>query len=263
MIAKRIQRIVCIGAGNVAYSLVPALYGVGYNVIQICSRKVDTAKHLANLVRASCTDNIKEMDTSADLYILAVSDREIQNVLQNANFGESLVIHTSGSTHINVFEKYNIKHYGVLYPLQTLSQKRIANFVHIPLFIEAKEMQDMEQLTLIANKLSTKVKPLNSEQRMHLHISAVFACNFTNQMFAIAHKLLKQSNLDFEVLRPLINETVTKALNAGNPKTVQTGPAVREDNNIIQLHLQELLPYEIERNIYKIISDSIQTYKNQ
>ncbi len=78
------KRIVCVGSGGVASSLLPALYGAGYNIIQVCSRNLATAQALAKVVGASASDKLAELDLTADVYIIAVPDSEIENVLRCA-----------------------------------------------------------------------------------------------------------------------------------------------------------------------------------
>ncbi|MGL4909180.1 MAG: Rossmann-like and DUF2520 domain-containing protein [Bacteroidales bacterium] len=256
-----IQRIVCIGAGNVASYLVPALYQAGYNIVQVCSRTIAKATIIAKQVNSSAVDNIAALDATADMYIVMVCDSEIENVLQQGRFGRGLVVHTSGSTAMSVFAKTTIEHYGVLYPLQTFTVQGQIDFLNTPFYIEANLLRDEKRLKSVAASLSSKVFAIDSTQRLHLHIAAVFACNFTNHMFAISQYLLQQSNLEFEALSPLIQATLSNTLSGGNPAERQTGPAVRGDDNIVQQHLSALSQNQMERDIYQVISENIQKYK--
>lgn len=251
------KRIVCVGSGGVASSLLPALYGAGYNIIQVCSRNLATAQALAKVVGASASDKLAELDLTADVYIIAVPDSEIENVLREATFGEGLVVHTSGSTPISVFERYRVERYGVLYPLQTFSRQRGVNFSRVPLYVEGHSKLDAMDIMFIARKLSVEVAQASSEERMLLHVAAVFACNFTNQMLAIASQLTAAAELNFAALKPLIRETIDKALATDNLALVQTGPAVRGDMNIVQKHIKALEKHPLEQQIYRLISESI------
>ena len=61
------------------------------------------------------------------------------------------------------------------------------------------------------------------------------------------------------MLNPLINETISKAIEVG-PENSQTGPAVRNDKNTIEKHL-ELLSFSPElQKIYKEMTQSIIEY---
>jgi hypothetical protein len=62
------------------------------------------------------------------------------------------------------------------------------------------------------------------------------------------------------LVKPIINETVKKIKNK-NPGEVQTGPAIRNDKNIIKQHLKLLKKYPSYKKIYKDITSSIQEIK--
>ena len=251
------KRIACVGSGGVASSLLPALCGAGYCIVQVCSRRLESAQRLANVVGAAACSNLSELDRNADMYIIAVPDSEIENVLRSANFGSGLAAHTSGSTPMSVFEKYNVQRYGVLYPLQTFSRGRVVSFANVPLLVEGNSAHDTEELMRMARSLSENVQQASSEKRMMLHVAAVFACNFSNHLLAISAQLTRESELEFDLLKPLIRETFEKVLSAENPAEVQTGPAVRGDVNTVQKHLAALEKYPLQQQIYRLISENI------
>ena len=63
------------------------------------------------------------------------------------------------------------------------------------------------------------------------------------------------------MLEPLIKETFSKAMDIG-PENAQTGPAIRNDQNTIEKHL-ELLSFSPElQRIYGEMTRSIITYYN-
>lgn len=108
----------------------------------------------------------------------------------------------------------------------------------------------------IASVLSEKVYEATSEQRKSLHLAAVFTCNFTNHMYALAAELLKKYQLPFEVMLPLIDETARK-VHELEPRLAQTGPAIRYDENVINNHLQMLSDEPGMQELYRLISESI------
>ena len=77
-----------------------------------------------------------------------------------------------------------------------------------------------------------------------LHLAAVFVNNFTNHMLVQGREIALKAGFSFEILSPLIQETIAKALELG-PENSQTGPAVRNDKNTIEKHL-ELLSFSPE-----------------
>ncbi|HLU87256.1 MAG TPA: DUF2520 domain-containing protein, partial [Taishania sp.] len=107
--------------------------------------------------------------------------------------------------------------------------------------------------------LSSNVQLMNSEDRKNIHIAAVFVNNFVNHMLYLSSDFLAQKNLPFEILSPLIEETIKKALEL-NPKDAQSGPARRFDKSTIDKHLREL--DHRKKIVYETITNSIlETYK--
>ena len=172
--------------------------------------------------------------------------------------GEALFVHTAGSISMDVWKGY-AKNYGVLYPMQTFSKYRKVDFMQVPFFIEANHKEGMTCLNTLAHKLSPKVYEASSEQRKYLHLAAVFACNFTNHMYALCDRLLGEQGLPFEVMLPLIDETARK-VHELRPKDAQTGPAVRYDQNVIKHHLGMLAGEPDMQEIYEKISENIHRY---
>jgi predicted short-subunit dehydrogenase-like oxidoreductase (DUF2520 family) len=134
------------------------------------------------------------------------------------------------------------------------------SYSDIPFLIEASSEIVEAKLSNLAKKISGVCVPVNSDQRKKIHIAAVFACNFNNHLMAIADRLLKEESLDINLLKPLIKETINK-LESVNPQLAQTGPAVREDHQIIEKHLKELQNKPYEQKLYKLLSDNILRYK--
>lgn len=247
-----------IGAGRVATHLATKLF-TNYQIVQIFSRHLTHATRLAEYINAQPIDDLNQIDPEIELLIISVNDQAISTVveqLKQLNF-KGLVVHTSGSTHIDVLAK-SFSRTGVFYPLQTFSFESKINWQQTPLFIEAHDVKDREILYQLATFLSQKVYEYTSEQRLSLHLAAVFACNFSNYCYAISKQILDQSQVDFSLLHPLMLETARKATFT-DPQDVQTGPASRGDLNIIQMH-QEMLKTQNETNflaVYQLLSAQI------
>ncbi len=258
MVNREIQRIVFIGAGNMATQLAQALHGAGYAITQIYSRTIESAQSLAEKVDSRYCNDTHDIYPDADMYIFAVSDNALESLAGRVHTDErALWVHTAGSMPMTTFDGHH-RRYGILYPLQTLSKERNVDFWEIPIFIEAKEHSDLEILRNVAGKISHNVSEADSEQRRQLHLAAVFACNFTNHMYAIAAELLARKGLPIDALRPLIKETAAK-IESLSPRDAQTGPAIRYDQNVMQKHI-DLLHTDEEKEIYRLISRHIHLY---
>ena len=238
--------VVFIGAGNLATNLAKALYYKGFRIVQVYSRTEESARALAEKVEADYTTDLQEISKDAKLYIVSLKDAAFVELLPQITEGKqkSLLVHTAGSIPMSVWEGH-AERYGVFYPMQ-----------EVPFFIEAKRAEDTELLKAIASTLSEKVYEADSEQRKSLHLAAVFICNFTNHMYALAADLLEKYNLPFEVMLPLIDETARKVHELA-PRDAQTGPAVRYDENVMSNHLAMLVDSPALQEIYKLMSKSI------
>ncbi|MHB1177761.1 MAG: Rossmann-like and DUF2520 domain-containing protein [Daejeonella sp.] len=249
------MNIVLLGSGNVATHLGRAFKMAGQTIVQVWSRDIDHARELADTLASEAISEMDDVDRSADLYIISVKDEAIPSVAAELKVGDKLIVHTSGSTGLEVLAGVSSR-VGVFYPLQTFSKSKAVDFRRIPIAIEANTPEDSAVIRAIADRLSEKVLHLNSEKRKTLHVAAVFACNFTNHLFAISQELLKAENLDFDLLRPLIAETAQK-IQLNDPEEVQTGPAVREDNETINSHIEMLRENPELMELYKQLSQSI------
>lgn len=250
-------QIVFLGAGNLATNLAKALYRKGFRIVQVYSRTEASAKALAQVIEADYTTDLNEIYPAAKLYIVSLKDDAFIQLLPQLVAGKekALWVHTAGSIPMEVW-KNQAERYGVFYPMQTFSKQREVDFREIPIFVEAATADDTTFLKSIAASLSTKVYEASSEQRQSLHLAAVFTCNFTNHMYAMAAELLKKYELPFQVMLPLIDETARK-VHTLEPHEAQTGPAVRYDQLVMNKH-QEMLDDNVEmRYIYKLLSESI------
>ena len=75
-------------------------------------------------------------------------------------------------------------------------------------------------------------------------------------MYSVATEILNQSDIPFDLLKPLIVETAQKATDS-DPQNAQTGPAKRNDKNVIQKHLELLKDNPEFEKIYRFVSESI------
>jgi len=107
----------------------------------------------------------------------------------------------------------------------------------------------------LASQISEKVMESSHEKRKYIHLTAVFACNFVNHLFSRAKEISDSQEIPFDYFLPLIDETVQK-IHEIEPQFAQTGPAVRNDVRILQLHEQLLKDESL--NIYKTMNHSIQ-----
>ena len=246
-------KIVIIGSGNVAEHLLRAFKkSANSQVIQLYSRNITTGEELSKTFDIEFSSSLAQIK-DADLYLISISDNAISEVSSDLPFNNKLVAHTSGGTNIDDVNSKNRQ--AVFYPLQSFTEGKQIDFSEIPICIETKNTEDFKILTSIAESISNTVRAVSSEQRQYLHVSAVFVNNFTNHLFHIGKEIADHHNVDFDLLKPLIKETVEK-LDCKTPKEAQTGPALRGDEVTLKKHL-ELIPDGTHKEIYKLITESI------
>lgn len=245
-------KVVLIGSGNVAMRLSEQfLTSEAVELVQVVSRNGNALKDFGSAVRTT-TDFSKIYD--ADIYIIAISDDAIHTVSEELTNRNGLIVHTSGGTSIAVLHHH--KRNGVFYPLQTFSKNREVDIKKVPFCVEANNEKDLRFLKKFAYHISEKVFEVSSAQRKSLHLAAVFVNNFTNHLYHIGGLICNENQLPFEILNPLIRETVEKLDNL-SPYQAQTGPARRGDHQTCKNHLG-LLKNNDEKEIYTLLSRSIQ-----
>lgn len=251
-------KIVLVGSGRIAWHLGKRLKAKGLPVAQVLSRTASHAMSLAETLQTDWSDDWSEVLPDADWLLLAIRDDVIDDVaaLLAPHVPEALVTHTSGGTPGSVLSPF-FRRYGVFYPLQTFSMERTPVWSKIPFCVDAATEADMLFLIKIGKTISNLVYRVTDDQRAQLHVAAVFANNFANHCFAIAEQILSEKDLPFELLHPLMEETLAKALQNA-PGKMQTGPAMRGDTDTINRHLKLLEQHPEWQNLYKKISDSIQ-----
>ena len=251
-----------IGSGNVAHHLAKVLTETGYTIKQIFSRSIDNAMQLAKTIpNCEAIDQFPDLKPT-DLIVLAVSDAALPQVVEQFPFVPQRLVHTAGAVTMDAL-KGKAKEIGVFYPLQTFTKQKEIDWKTTPLFIEADSSEFEYDLLKIAHSISNQVTTCSSADRKLLHISAVFACNFTNHCWAIAEKILQKNNLPFNSLFPLIDATWQKA-QQGTVHQSQTGPAIRNDQNTLTEH-EHILEKEGANllHLYQLFNRSIGDFSDE
>lgn len=241
--------IALVGSGNVAWHLGNAFVNSGVTISQIYGRNVEKVSALAHALNTVFESDPAKLN--ADLVIVCVSDDSIYEVVTKIP-SSCNVVYTSGALGISAFE--GRKNIGVFYPLQTFGDRTLNDFSQIPVLIEAQDNEFLKEIHSLASAISSEVFVVNSEQRLIYHLAAVWMNNFVNHLGSIAFDIIEQHQLNWEVLKPLIEKTTSSLLNK-NPSELQTGPAKRNDLKTLALH-EAILNTE-QKALYTALSASI------
>jgi len=247
------MRINIIGSGNVATHLALNLS----KYIEICSvysRHINNAEKLASKIKSKGIDKLAELDDSVDLNIIAVKDNAILDVTKQLNVNIP-ALHTSGAVSIEVLKEF--KNAGILYPLQTFSKNSKLDLSTIPFLIEGNSLEFENFITDFCKAyLSKIIHSTTSELRSQIHLSAVISNNFITQLLVESESILNANNLKLDLLNPLITETIRKSFELG-PKLAQTGPAKRNDIEVIEKQLNSISNPDLKK-VYKLMTELIQ-----
>ncbi|MDQ2752092.1 MAG: DUF2520 domain-containing protein, partial [Bacteroidota bacterium] len=215
-------------------------------------------REMSQILNAEAVSDIKQIKTSIDLCLIAVADSAIETVAKQLNMSKTLVVHTSGATSKEVLNRF--QNYGVLYPLQSI-RKEMQYIPPVPFLVDANTIENTHILQHLASSTGNEVNTASDEQRLQLHLAAVFCSNFTNHLYALTQEYCAKQNVSFPLLYPLIKETAERLQWFGAAE-LQTGPAIRHDGNTIERHLQLLQSYPHLHNLYQIFTKSIQDFSN-
>ena len=252
------SHITLVGAGNVSWHLGHRLIEVGCRIVKLINRENKGSTALASDLNCQLFSDFSVSNADSDFVIVAINDSFIGEVLQKLDKKNSIILHTSGSLGMEIFPK-GTKRFGVLYPFQTLTSGVRVNFSEIPLCIEGCDNETRVKIEGLAKRLSSVVHHIDSQQRQILHLTGVIANNFTNHFMTLATELLQKHGMDKNLLMPLFSETLAK-LKKTSPIVAQTGPARRNNKEIIEKHLALLNNEPGLKKLYSIVSDSIIAY---
>jgi len=250
-----IRRISMVGTGNVATHLARVLTKAQVRIIDIYSPQQAHAKTFSLSFGCHIASSLQELSTDTDLILLCVPDNQVSAVGAQLSPGSAIIAHTSGIVGLDKLQVGNAKT-GVFYPLQTFSKQRIVDFSNVPMCIESNDAETFGKLTQLAYKISNKVVAISSPEREILHLTAVMVNNFTNMLYGMAHDILDNHELSFDLLLPLIRETASKVMEM-KPAEAQTGPARRNDDLTMTRHMELLDKFPHYREIYQLITDHI------
>lgn len=253
-----IQEITLIGTGRLSRFFVQTLSQKGMRVGQIYGRDAAAAKSLASLCQAEAVSDFHAIKPGASLYLILISDHAVSEVASRLNLTHELVVHTAGALSLDVLQGVS-QNTGVCWPLQSFSYDQYPDPKDIPFFVEATNEKSAQAIKQFAHKISPDVFEVTYEQRAYLHLAAVIVNNFPNHLYSKAEQILKAKEMHFKVLIPIIQQTA-KRLGDSQVHLMQTGPARRGDEEVMNKHRELLKEFPDMLALYNTLSLSIQQH---
>lgn len=255
---SKYYKVTIVGSGNVAWHLSRALEDAGHFVLEVYSRNINNAISLTErLYDAEAVDSLDFSKSEAEVFILAVSDSAIEEIVGEIILPDNaIIVHTSGAMSTSELGYAATEHLGVFYPLQTFSKGKEVDWKQIPILIEAETKECSIALETLGKSISSQVFPVSSAKRQEIHLAAVFASNFTTYILSLSEQLLEARKINFDLLKPLIAETINKCFDM-SPFDALTGPARRGDITTLNRHIQMLEGNQSQKDVYKTLSQQI------
>jgi predicted short-subunit dehydrogenase-like oxidoreductase (DUF2520 family) len=248
-----------IGSGNVSWHFCGAWQSRGIKINSVYSKTKLHGEQFAKEFNILSADTINEISGDCDAIFIAVNDTEILKVLTKIPPAyKGIIFHCSGTIGMEIFKDSKFENTGCTWPIQSLTKGVLVDLSQTPVIINASNEYTLKSLEHLAGLISANGLYLDDVQKKQLHLAAVIANNFTNALWADSFSLLEKQNIDPLILLPILKESINK-LNITHPLKAQTGPAVRNDNQIISRHLEMLKEDPGLQQLYQALSERIKT----
>jgi hypothetical protein len=207
------------------------------------------------VLHSESTSVFSDIKKKADLMIIALADDAVIPFIKTINEINVPVAHTGGAVPLDSVKNPGDL-YGVLWPLQSL-RKEIEIIPPLTLLVDANKTESREIFMSYARTIAEIVLEADDQSRLKYHLAATLVNNFTNYLFATAENFCKNENISFEVLQPLIEETVMRIRNI-SPSETQTGAAIRNDLLTLDKHRKIIKNYPNILRLYELFTMEIQ-----
>lgn len=256
------MNIVIIGSGNVATFYGVRFKAAGHRIVQVLSPNLNHAQALANILECDATNQYASLHRNADLYVLGVRDDVLIELAQHLELPNKIIVYGAGAVPLSALYKISSR-IVCLWCLFSIQKDHLPTQNNFPVVYNPSNTIDSALAKQLAGLLSNSIYALNDDQKSNAHLCAVLVNNFTNHLYAIAHQLMRESNIEFSLLHPIMLNTAENAI-AFDPKTRQTGPAIRNDEQTMHEHSMLLRQHPMYQQVYKILSESIrEMYKTE
>lgn len=241
-----------IGCGRVGRTLARQLTAAGYEPVGFASRSRQSAEKAASISGRpeNVYDDIAAAAKSAGLVFLTTPDHAIAPTCRTIADGrgfqkDAVVLHCSGALSSDILKPAGEcgASVGSMHPLQSFAAVGEENpFVGIKAAVEG----DPAALALareVAGALGADPISIRTEGKTLYHAAAVVASNYLVTLMRLSFDLLEAAGVEssetFDVLKPLINGTLTNIEGVGIPDAL-TGPIARGDVETVANHLSAI-----------------------
>lgn len=251
------KRIGIIGAGNMAHFLVRKLQYTQFPVTHLHVRKDSEDVVFANKYKLQIVEDICALELAVDVLFILVQDDRIQAVANELRGNDQCIyVHCSGTKGLEVFHP-NLIQTGIFWPIYSIHKNKLPDHRSIPIMISSEQGTVASVLMDFAAEISNLYAKISMKEKQILHLLAVMSNNFMTHLAHITQSLAKDKKVDFDWVKPIIQQTFTNVLNSPQIGTLQTGPAIRGDEDTIHMHEALLSDQKSILYIYQVLTKSI------
>jgi predicted short-subunit dehydrogenase-like oxidoreductase (DUF2520 family) len=249
MTTEKIDKKVCIiGFGKVGTSVAYEFTDIGYDIQDIIISKTSHTNKLQNEAnwKYSSAINSKIIQRN-NIFVFCLKDDNLQKYitkLKKYDFKEKYLLHTSGILTSNIFKALKIEKSKIasFHPIQTFNKisgynRKLLNKIYFGFEGGAKIKLLLKSAV---KKLNSKIIIIKPENKSLYHLICVFASNFLIAYLNVLNKISKSVFIEhqnqFDILKPLIQNTLNNLFNDGFIKSL-TGPHIRNDVETVKSHL--------------------------
>lgn len=265
------SEIVFIGAGKVAYTLIPLLLKKNYNVKGIVSRQNKSAASAGRKFKLDFyTSDFNKIPVNSRIFFITIPDSQIFKAAEklaslDLDFTNSLFVHTSGnesSSALRVLQKKGAAtaSFHIMQTFPSLKQVDISNS---PAALETGSRTAERFLKSLSASLNLKVFKISEEEKVFYHMAGVFTANFLTANFFASEKLLNNTALGgknhYGLFEPIVNTTLSNIKDNGVNGSL-SGPVQRGDYITVQKHLVSLKKLRVKERklfLHSYISQSL------
>ncbi len=238
-----------IGTGKLGSALSISLLKAGYEIVSLFNHHPEKAETLAGQMGTSVISGVwpESPGQLGEVVFICVPDDAIAETARRLSLFDlsgRFIVHTSGTLPASVLKP--VEQQGAVtaafHPLQTFNQNSDESvFREIYISVQGDETAT-EELSIWARALKARPVIISEEDKLRLHIAAVFASNYLVTLMEMAGDVMQDEELKRQLpimFNPLLSQTVENLAKKGTGPSL-TGPLSRGDITTITRHLNQL-----------------------
>jgi predicted short-subunit dehydrogenase-like oxidoreductase (DUF2520 family) len=251
---KNQNTISIIGAGRVGSTLAMLLYRAGYRIVSVISKRKNSARKLARLLRCQkYSDSLSDITPATRIIIIAVPEEDILGIAEDLSkhaqldFSKLAVFHTSGSLTSDALLPLHRKGAMTfsLHPIQSFSKvsslaHQIGQMRNVVYGFEGNKAA-LQVARQLVKALCGQCVQIPKEEKILYHILSVFASNYSIALLGAVDDLAKRigGGIKLAHFKPMIRTSIENAFQQ-TPIMALTGPIARGSFVTVENHVNEL-----------------------